>query len=183
MTYQPAQDSFLLSKQIEKYLQNIKNNNIKALDMGSGSGIQAKTIIKAGIKRENILCIDQDKKAVEYLKKQNLKTIKSDLFSKIKKSKKFDLIVFNPPYLPEDKYDKEKDTTAGKKGYETIIKFLRQAKNHLKKNAAILLLFSSLSKPQIILKFAKNNGYKCEKIAEEYVGMFETLFVYKIILK
>ena len=117
MVYNPKEDSYLLSKAIKK---NVKNINIKVLDMGSGSGIQAQTIIDLKIKPENIVLVDINKDAINILKKKftKSKVIKSDLFSNIKG--KFDLIVFNPPYLPQHKHDKEKDTTGGKKGSETI---------------------------------------------------------------
>lgn len=183
MVYTPAEDSYLLKREVKKYLTNInkKHENgkskIKVLDMGSGSGIQALTCLEQGINKQSILCADIDKGTVGYLKKQKLKTVHTDLFSRINKDEKFDLIIFNAPYLPEDEYDKEKDTTAGKEGYETIIRFIRQAKTHLDGKGVILLLFSSLSKPQIILNYAKREGYKTEKLAEEKL-FFEKLYVY-----
>jgi release factor glutamine methyltransferase len=173
--YLPHEDSYLLSQNLENYLKNIKNKKIKILDMGSGSGIQAKTCIKNGFK--NVSCIDIDDKSLEYLKKQNLKFLKSNLFENLS-NKKFNLIIFNPPYLPKDKkgYDKEKDTTGGKKGGETIIKFLKQAKNHLSKDGKILLLFSSLTKPNI-LKIAKQQGY-LSKLLDKKKLFFEEIYVY-----
>jgi release factor glutamine methyltransferase len=142
--------------------------------MGSGSGIQAKTCIKNGFK--NVLCVDIDKKTIEHLKKQNLKFLKSDLFEKLS-NKKFNIIIFNPPYLPKDKkgYDKGKDTTGGKKGGETILRFLKQAKNHLSKDGEILLLFSSLTKPNI-LKIAKKQGY-ITKLLDKKKLFFEEIYV------
>jgi len=179
--YQPAEDSYLLSETIKEYLKLIKDKNIKILDMGSGSGIQAQTCKDLGFKE--VLCADINPEAVEYLRKQWFKSIESDLFSNIKKSKenKFGLIIFNPPYLPEDRYDKEKDTTGGKKGYETITKFLKQAKSYLNKNGAILLLFSSHSQPEVIKKQAKNLGYKIKLLANKKL-FFEELFVYELSL-
>lgn len=183
MIYEPEEDSFLLANEIKEYFKGLtkKERNIfKILDMGSGTGIQAITSIKSGAKRNNVLCIDINQESVDYLKKQNLHAIKSDLFSDIAKSKKFSLIIFNPPYLPEDKYDKNADTTSGKRGYELIVKFLKQAKQHLKNKGKIFLLFSSLSKPKIILNEAKKLDYKTEKLAEKNVGFFERLYVYSL---
>ena len=88
--------------------------DIKLLDLGTGSGIQSKTALKAGVKKKNILASDINPEALKKLKPK-FRTIKSDLFDKIKTKDKFDLIVFNPPYLPESKYDKEKDTKSGEK--------------------------------------------------------------------
>jgi HemK-related putative methylase len=179
--YFPDEDSYLLEKEIKSHVSDLKSKNITVLDMGSGTGIQAKACISSGIKRSNILCVDIDKRTIAYLKKEKLKAIKSNLFSKIKKGQKFNLIIFNAPYLPEDKYDNQEDkreTTAGKKGCELIISFLRQAKSHLNKEGSILLLFSSLSKPKIILREAKKIKYTNKKLAEEKF-FFEKLFVYE----
>ena len=146
--YQPAEDSYFLSSVLTNYLSG-KPKQIKILDMGSGSGIQAQTCKKLGFNK--ILTADINKEAIKNLKKQGFKSVHSDLFSNINKKEKFDLIIFNPPYLPEHKYDKEKDTTGGKKGFETIIRFLNQARKYLNKNGNILLLFSSFSQPKIII--------------------------------
>lgn len=178
--YQPAEDSYLLSAQVKKYISHLKNKNIRILDMGTGSGIQAETCLLSGIKKENILSVDINPDALKFVKKLGISAIKSDLFSKINEDEKFNLIIFNPPYLPEDKYDKEIDTTGGKEGYETILKFLKQAKSHLTKNGIILLLISTLSKPEIIKKEAKKLGYNMKKLAEKGVGFFESLHVYKL---
>jgi release factor glutamine methyltransferase len=177
--YEPKEDSYLLEKQVKTYIASLKDKNIKVLDMGSGSGIQAKAAIKEGIKRINVLALDINPDAVKHLKKEKIPAKKSDLFSAVK-DRTFDLIIFNAPYLPEDPYDKQPDTTAGKKGWEIIIKFLRKAKKHLNKDGIILLLFSSLSNPEKILSYTKEKGYKSTKLAEQGVGLMEKLFVYRI---
>jgi len=109
------------------------------------------------------------------MKKQGFKAIKSDLFKNIENS--FDLIIFNPPYLPESKYDKEKDTTGGKRGDETILRFLKQVKKYLNKNGKIFLLMSSLTPKYRIEKEIEKQGIICKKITEKIL-FFETLEVY-----
>ena len=170
-----------LSKDILINNKSVNNIfNIKILDMGSGSGLQAITCKKLGFK--NILAADINKDAIKLLKKQKTKiqSIQSDLFSNIKS--KYDLIIFNPPYLPEDKKEPEDSrlaTTGGKKGYELIIKFLKQAKLHLNKNGKILLLFSSLSKPNIIKQKAKQLGYSSRLLNKQKL-FFEELYIYEL---
>jgi len=174
--YQPAEDSYLLQKCLTSFLKG-KSKPISILDMGSGSGIQARTCKK--LKFKNILCVDINPDAVKSLKEEGFKSILSDLFEKI--DKKFDLIIFNPPYLPRDKREPEDsqiNTTAGDKGYEIIIKFLKQAKNHLNSGGRILLLFSSLSKPKVIKQEAKKIGYNFNEW--DYTPLFfEKIFVYE----
>lgn len=167
MIYNPAEDTFLLSKHIKKYAKG------KVLDMGSGSGYLASLAIK---NKADVLAADISKEAVNTLKKQNINAVRSDLFSNIKQ--RFDLIIFNPPYLPQDK-DEPKDsrpsTTGGKKGNEIIIRFLRQAKNFLKKDGKILLLFSSITPD--ILKVASKLKYNFKKLDQQNM-FFEKLYVY-----
>ncbi len=172
--YAPAEDSYSLSENLKKYLKD-KDKNTIILDLGTGSGIQAETCRKLGF--NNILAADVDKSVIGLLKKKGFKAIKSNLFSNIKN--KFDLIVFNPPYLPSNRYDKEKDTTGGKQGYETIIRFLKQAKNYLNENGKVLLIYSSLSKPKIINKKAKELGYKMKLLSKKKL-FFEELFIIEL---
>ena len=177
--YEPAEDSHLLEESLKEYLKN-KDKKIKIIDMGTGSGIQAKTCKELGF--ESILAVDINKVAVKELKKQKINSIHSNLFLNIDKKEKFDLIIFNPPYLPEDKLepnDSKPNTTAGKYGYELIIKFLKQAKNYLNKNGNILLLFSSLSKPNIIKRKAKELGYKLKLLKGQKI-FFEELYIYLV---
>ncbi|MBU0957972.1 MAG: methyltransferase [Nanoarchaeota archaeon] len=179
--YNPAEDSFLLSEQIKLYLSKFSKpqlSSIHVLDMGSGSGIQAKTCIKSGISKKNILCSDIDSEVIKHLKSKKLITIKSNLFKNIKQ--KFDLIIFNPPYLPESEHDKQKDTTGGKQGDETIIKFLKQAKSHLEKKGKILLLTSSFTPMKKINQLIKKLNYKKIKLTEKNI-FFEKLYVWEII--
>jgi release factor glutamine methyltransferase len=177
LIYQPAEDSYLLSESVNEYLKN-KNKYINILDMGSGSGIQTQTCKKLGF--NNILAADINPDSIKILKQKGFNTIHTDLFSNINPNEKFDLIIFNPPYLPEDKRepkDSKLATTAGKQGYEIITKFLKQAKKHLEKHGKILLLFSSLSKPNIIKKQAERLGYNYKKLDFKKIA-FEQLYVY-----
>ena len=188
MIYQPKEDSYLLKQEIENYLKTLdkkQKNNLKVLDMGSGLGIQAKACIKEGIKKQNILAVDIDTEVISNLKKLKIPSKHSNLFNNINKKQKYDLIIFNPPYLPEDKqgYDNLPDTTAGKKGNEIILLFLKQAKHYLTKQGKILLLFSNLSKPRTIISYAKKLKYNYKKLNEKNMGFFEKLYVYEFYLK
>src|SRR3989344_1643568 len=128
MTYLRQENSYLLKKKLKK-----KQNGKKVLDIGCGSGIQARAALDSGAKE--VLAADIDDETVEYCRKKGINTIKSDLFEKVKG--KFDLIIFNPPYLLKDKReDKEsaRTTSGGNKGDEIIIRFLKEVKKHLNKN-------------------------------------------------
>ena len=120
--------------------------------MGTGSGILAETSLRF-INKKNILTADINQESVKLLKQKKFKSIKSNLFQKITKTKKFHLITFNAPYLKEHKYDKKQDTTGGKDGDETALKFLTQAKQYLTSDGKIFLLISSHTPQKKIKKF------------------------------
>jgi len=182
--YSPTEDSYFLSEQLKKVLGKLKDKSIGILDMGSGSGIQAETCLN--LRFNNIICVDIDKEVIKYLKKKfksqkSIKIIQSNLFSNINKKQKFDLIIFNPPYLPENNYDKEKDTAGGKLGDETIIRFIQQAKPHLKEKGKILLLLSSLTPKPRIEETIKKLRLNKKKIADKNL-FFERLEIWVIFL-
>ncbi len=178
MIYQPAEDSYLLQEAIKDFLKD-KNKDLKILDMGGGSGIQAQTCLDLGF--EDVLAVDINKEVIGHLMEKKINVIESDLFSAVNKDNKYDLIIFNAPYLPEDAREPEDiklATTAGPEGYEVIIRFLEESKTHLATNARILLLFSSLSQLDVILRKANELGYKY-KLVKEMSLDFEKLFVYE----
>ncbi|MEK6847445.1 MAG: HemK2/MTQ2 family protein methyltransferase [Nanoarchaeota archaeon] len=175
MIYQPSEDSYLLASIISKY---VKNKSV--LDVGAGSGILAETAKKSGAK--SVLAVDINSNAIKLLKQKNIPAIKSNLFSKIKKNKKFDFIFCNPPYLPEDKREDKKSqkiTTGGKKGDEFILKFIKQAENYLNKNGKILLLLSSFTPRNKIISLINKSNLNYKIIISKNL-FFETLEVWEV---
>jgi len=174
--YEPAEDSYLLSKTVKENIKKLieANKNFTFLEIGSGSGIILKSAFDLGVKKKNIFSCDINSSAVARCKKLGFNCVKSNLFQKIKG--KYNLIVFNPPYLPLDKnepVDSRLVTTGGKIGSEVANKFLKQAKKYMSRNGRIFLVVSSLTKG---LDF---KGYKKKKIGEEKL-FFEKLFVYEL---
>jgi len=176
--YSPAEDSYLMSRILKEQIPNwVKQNpNMKFLEIGAGSGIHLQTVLDSGIKKENIFSSDIDKKSVSHCNLLGFHCIYSDLFANIRN--KYDLIIFNPPYLPEDAREPKssrKDTTAGKKGNEIILRFLQQAKSHLNKNGKIFLITSSLSEDVDFVSM----GYEAREIGCEKL-FFERLCVWEL---
>lgn len=177
MVYEPQEDSQLLKEEINK--QELKEK--KVLDMGCGTGILAIEAAKKGAK-VTATDIDEEaiKKTIEAAKKEGIKinTIKSNLFSKIKE--KYDLIICNPPYLPNDPEDPDIALDGGPEGWEYIEKFLKEAKKHLTKEGKIILLYSTRSKEEKIKEIIKKEGYQEKELTRKGVGFFEELIVVEL---
>ena len=173
LVYEPAEDSFLFESIIPKYA---KNKTV--LDMCTGSGILAKKALNSGA--ISVTAVDINKTALDSIKDNRIKKIRSSLFQKVKG--KFDLILCNPPYLQEDKYEDEESklaTTGGEDGDELILKFLNQVKKHLEKDGIILLLVSSLTPMDKINKLLEKENLKPKSIASKNI-FFEKLEVLEL---
>ena len=174
--YSPQEDSHLLEKHVK---QLCKEKSI--LDMGTGSGIQALTALKAGASK--VTASDINEKALMNLSKTKdfrLSVKKSNLFKNI--TGKFDIIAFNPPYLPIDPDEPESSrfsTTGGERGDEIILSFLKAAPKHLKKDGFILLILSSLTPMGEIDNSLKILGLKSKLLDQKKIFM-ESLFLYRI---
>ncbi len=173
--YNPAEDSYLLIKAID--VEGREN----ALDMGCGTGIISLHLAKKGC---SVTAVDVNENAIRNAMLNatqngfNIRFIKSNLFENIEES--FDLIAFNPPYLPtENKEDITWD--GGKGGIETIERFLRQVIDHLNQNGKIYLVISSLSDINKILEEFKDI-YQFHTVGKEKL-FFEKLYVYRITKK
>jgi len=171
MVYHPSEDTELIAKHIPKDL-----NDKKVLDIGCGSGALAVT---SALADGNVLAIDINEAALEYTKEVsgslNIETRKSDLFESI--TEKFDLILFNPPYLPEGEDDEHLNEeehyalVSGPKGRDLIERFLKQFKKYLNPNGQVLMIISSKNK---IKEQLERLGWK---ETDSHSFFFETLYL------
>jgi release factor glutamine methyltransferase len=168
--YEPAEDSYLIRKHIKDYAEG------RVLDMGTGSGVLAEEARKYA---DEVIAADLNHKAIEYGRKhiEGVTFIESDLFENI--DGKFNLIIFNPPYLPKDKAIDDIALYGGDKGHEVIGRFLAQASDYLEDEGAILLLFSQLTKKHVVDKLIHDNCLQKVEIDNRQV-FFENLYVYAI---
>jgi release factor glutamine methyltransferase len=117
----------------------------RILEVGCGSGILSIHCALAGGK---VTAVDINPRAVECTLKNasrnaaRLEARRSDLLSDVKGD--FDLILFNPPYLPvKEKDDLGRAWSGGTGGMEVVERFLEQAPLQLAPGGRILLLVSS----------------------------------------
>ncbi len=105
-----------------------------------------------------VVATDINPHAVFCAQKKGIEVVQNDLFSGIRGT--FDLILFNPPYLPtlpEDRIDDwlEYALDGGMSGREVIIRFAEDAGRVLAPGGRILLLISSLTGlPEVAIFFS-----------------------------
>jgi len=176
--YEPREDSFFLRDEIKNYAdKHIKGKRkLRALDIGTGSGILAEEAAKYC---DEVLAVDINPEVVEHaklsIKNSNISFRLSNLFLNV--LGKFDLIIFNPPYLPNHPKLKDIALDGGKKGYELVQRFIEEASDYLTSNGKILLLISSFTKKASVERIMKKNNFNFEIVGEKKLD-FEKLYVY-----
>jgi len=153
---------------------NLKKK-INMLDLCTGSGHLA-ILSSKFLNCNKVIASDICDKAIEIAKlnaslnNSKINVIQSNLFSKINKNSKFDIIISNPPYvlsknmkkLP-DEYRKEPKIAldGGFEGISLVEKIINQAQNYLSKTG-ILILEVGDNKKIIEKKFNQLNIYWVE---------------------
>ncbi|MEM2994593.1 MAG: class I SAM-dependent methyltransferase [Candidatus Bathyarchaeia archaeon] len=177
--YEPAEDSFLFAENLQ-----VKAGDF-VIDMGAGCGILG---IIAAEKASKVVAVDISPYAVRCAK-ENAKLnhvadkmffVQGDLFSPLKPTVNFDLILFNAPYLPVEHEGNcwlERAWAGGATGRKVIDRFICEAPKHLKRNGRILLMQSTLSGIDETLKKFKEKGLKASVIAKRALPFFETIML------
>lgn len=170
--YEPSEDSFLLA---EAALSEIKGTE-RILEVGCGSGIIS-AVIKANTIAK-ITGIDINPYAAACTKENGVDAIRGDLLSCVKGE--FDIIIFNPPYLPGREGAKKDWITValdgGHDGREIIFRFLEDALPHLVENGRILMVVSSLTGIEEVKSKMRSLNYTVGEKGQERF-MFEQLVV------
>lgn len=157
---------------VEKVLERLDlKTAYLGLDIGVGSGAIAISLLKHR-PLLNMVGVDILEKALEITQKNakihgvegRLKLIKSNLFENIK-GYKFDFIVSNPPYVPEEEYESlqievkhepKEALVAGKGGFEFYERIVNEGRKFLK------------DKSFIAFEVGYNQAKEVKSILEEY---------------
>ena len=170
---------------LKRELNQNKEKN-KYLDMGCGQFAILGQYFKKINSYSDVTSIDVYKEFIEnsiknsIQNKNDINILQSNLFSNI--NEKFDLISFNPPYVPastkNEKLEFPNIRYSDLEGIQTAKDFLSEAKKFLTPDGIILLGMNTFYVPQnVCVKLIKDNGYKLEKITKM---KFNTSIVLKL---
>jgi HemK-related putative methylase len=181
--YPPSGDTYLLLDSIHV------TPNDDFLEVGCGAGL---ITLKGAEMAQSAVSIDVSLDAVrntsENLKRHGLDqkcaVFQSDLLTSFDPLVKFSLIVFNPPYLPNDDMSTSLDHAliGGLTGAEVTQRFILQAVDHLTEGGQVFVVVSSLADSGAIWKTMSECGLRVERVSEEPL-FFEKIQVLKGTLK
>ncbi|RLF42333.1 MAG: methyltransferase [Thermoplasmata archaeon] len=186
--YDPAEDTFLLVEAIE-----VKPKT-DVFEIGTGCGIIALVCAKKGA---NVVCSDINPYAIETTKKNiennihllkgSIDVRKGSMFKVLNKGEKFDIIIFNPPYLPT--YAEEKlggwfdiAVDGGRDGFKLIKPFLKGLSRHLKKNGLGYFISTSFADQKKLQKIIIDFDLRSNRIMRQSIGE-EEIYIYEVKIK
>lgn len=177
--YSPSDDSYMLADVVNRMDLNGK----KFLEIGCGSGIVS---ITAAVRGADVTAVDINPVAVECTRRNaeksgvKINAFVSDLFQNVEG--KYDVIAFNPPYLPGTEGDPDYDVawSSGEDGRAVIDRFLAEADKYLQPCGVLLIVQSSLNNPAKTTEILEKMGYSVEIAAQEKFFL-ETLYVFRAV--
>lgn len=181
--YEPAEDTFLVAENL------VASSNDVVLDMGTGCGIlgvlaakKAKTVVAVDVNPYAVHCAEMNAKLNNVRDKMDIRL--GNLFESIRENEKFNLIIFNAPYIPSERSEQKswigRAWAGGPAGREVIDQFIAQATRYLIETGRILLVQSTLSNIGETVRKLEKEGLKAAIIAKRKVA-FETIVVVQAI--
>jgi release factor glutamine methyltransferase len=169
--YEPCDDTFLLADAA----LDVVHPTDSVLEIGTGCGLITKVVAGSAL---SVIATDINPQAVKNATLNGVEVIQGDLFCDL--NRRFDLIIFNPPYLPTDTNVPCDWLTqawdGGVEGQEVIMRFLTQVERYLTNRGRVLMTISSLTGYREVTERMKAQFEIVRTLAERKV-FFETLYV------
>ncbi len=175
----PRPETELLVEQVVSY---IKDNNVKVLDMCTGSGCIAVSVDRM-CANADVTAVDISEKALKVAGENNIRNegrvtfVQSDLFENIHET--YDIIVSNPPYIPTSDIEtlmeevREHEPRLALDGSADGLKFYREictnAVNYLNKNGKIFLEIG-YDQGQTVPELLRENGFTDIQVLKDLSG-------------
>jgi release factor glutamine methyltransferase len=167
--YETAEDTILIAEKIHV------NENDTVLDIGTGCGIlailsakTAKHVVAVDINPYAIKCAHKNAKTYELSEKIDF--LQADLFQPINSKQRFNLILFNSPYLPSEPGEENswigKAWAGGPDGRTVINRFITGVPDWLTEGGKVLLVQSSLSDPEKTIEMFNELNFQANIVSD-----------------
>ncbi|SNV00015.1 Release factor glutamine methyltransferase [Megamonas hypermegale] len=189
----PRPDTEIL---VENVLNNVdKDKEIEIVDIGTGSGAIILSLL-VNLPKAQGKTVDISSKAIEVAKENavNLQVndrcefFVGDLFAPLNDNK-FDVIVSNPPYIPQKdiatleddvkEYEPVSALTDGGDGLSYYRRLLSEGKAYIKENGFIALEIG-IYQSEDVKQIAMDNGWKNIKIIKDYAGIDRVVLAWNV---
>lgn len=172
--YQPEADTYLL---LDATLNEVRPGD-RVLEVGTGSGFIAGELSK----RNNVVATEINPHAAICAHTAGIDVVRCNLVDPIRGL--FDLVIFNPPYLPTEPHERIDDwleyaLDGGETGQATIERFAADVARVLAPEGRILLLVSSLTGLNDVKNLFTRLDFSSDVVRQENVED-EILYVLRI---
>lgn len=162
--YEPAEDSALLAGAVVEVL----DPDDRVLDVGTGSGYLAR---RARDETDaTAVGVDVNPQACRRAHDEGVETVRGDRTEPFKDAT-FDVVAFNPPYLPVDpdaEWDDWFETaiSGGPSGRSVVERFLDDVGRVLVPDGIVFLLVSTYTDPEAVVEYAGEQGFSAAAVAD-----------------
>jgi release factor glutamine methyltransferase len=161
--FQPRSDTWMLADALVAAMPR----GARVLDLCTGSGALAVTaavhgageVVAVDVSRRSLLSV----RANALVHRVRVRAVRGDLFGAVGAGERFDVIVSNPPYVP-DATDElpargaRRAWDAGRDGRVLLDRICREAADHLRPGGVLLLVHSSVIGEQDTLRALRASG-------------------------
>ena len=186
----PRPDTEIL---VEAVIDEFREKKAAGLDLCTGSGCIAVSVayycrnvvmLASDISEEALVIAKQNASSNGVLRK--IMFVKSDMFAKITRQKKFDFLISNPPYIETDMiktlgknvkdYEPKTALDGGSDGLRFYKKIAEQAYQFLNPNASIYLEIG-FNQAEMVLRLLHEAGFKKTAVLKDLSGLDRVIII------
>lgn len=181
----PRKETEIVVEQVLEVVNSSKNS-LEILDLCCGSGAIGLSVLKHAKNKVNLTLVDKSAKALKIAKKNakllkvfDAKFIKSNMFSHLKKHKRFDIIACNPPYICSRElsslqvgvknFDPKIALDGGKDGLKFYKVIAENSQNFLN-SQGVLILEIGYNQASDVSNLLAQNKFTSIKVLKDYSG-------------
>ena len=176
--YDPAEDSFFFAENLAV------EAGAQVLEIGTGCGLlsvvaarEAGIVVASDVNPHAVRCAMAN--AILNKVRGKISFLQGDLFNALSETSKFDVIIFNSPYLPVEESEANswlsRAWAGGPTGRKIIDRFILEAPKYLKQSGRILLMQSTLTGVDETIERFSERCLHARVLSERALPFFETI--------